>query len=271
MSKKSGKSPLPRLMVAPNGARRLKSDHPAIPLTDDELVATALSCEAAGADGIHIHIRSGQGQHLLDVGRYRALLQQLSEAVPSLYLQVTSEAAERYVASAQQTMVKALEPDHVSVALREMVRTEEDWAAASEFYDWAEDAGTDVQHIVYSPEELRWFLESCDAGRIPGDHHLLQLVLGTYDGSKISRPQDIKLFTALMDEADISLDWGLCAFGREETECLVEAARLGGKGRVGFENSLWHSDGSIAPDNAARVREVASGIAALSVNSLETT
>lgn len=258
------------MMVAPNGARRSKSDHPAIPLSDDELIATAISCAEAGADGIHIHIRSNQGQHLLDVGRYRALLARLSEAVPALYLQVTSEAAERYVASAQQSMVKALEPKYVSVALREMVRSEGDWAAASDFYDWAEDAGTQVQHIIYSPEELRWFLESCEAGRIPGDHHLLQLVLGTYDGSKVSRPQDIAQFTALMDQFDVPVDWGLCAFGREETECLVEAVRLGGKVRVGFENSLWHADGSVAKDNRARVQEVAAGIAKLSETTLET-
>jgi uncharacterized protein (DUF849 family) len=60
------------------------------------------------------------------------------------------------------------------------------------------------------------------------------------------------------------LDWGLCAFGPEETDCLVEAAKLGGKARVGFENSLWNADGKVAVDNAARVREVRAGIDALS-------
>jgi uncharacterized protein (DUF849 family) len=32
---------------------------------------------------------------------------------------------------------------------------------------------------------------------------------------------------------------------------------LGGKARVGFENNLRMADGSLAPDNAARVREIA--------------
>ncbi|MEC7495261.1 MAG: 3-keto-5-aminohexanoate cleavage protein, partial [Pseudomonadota bacterium] len=34
---------LPRLMVAPNGARRTKADHPAIPVTIQETVETALA------------------------------------------------------------------------------------------------------------------------------------------------------------------------------------------------------------------------------------
>ena len=35
---------LPSLMVAPNGARRSKSDHPALPVTLPEIVATARAC-----------------------------------------------------------------------------------------------------------------------------------------------------------------------------------------------------------------------------------
>ncbi|MEP5758999.1 MAG: 3-keto-5-aminohexanoate cleavage protein [Litoreibacter sp.] len=258
------KDPLPRLMVAPNGARRGRPDHPALPLTDAELVETAINCQQAGADGIHIHIRDDDTLHLLDAGRYLALLSRLEDAVPGLYLQVTSEAAGRYDTNTQQEMVRALRPRHVSVALREMVRTPDDWLKATDFYSWAEDSNVDIQHIVYSTDELQHFLQACSTGQIPGEHHLIQLVLGTYDGRQISRPEDIKGFTDLMDASGLSIDWGLCAFGKEETACLVETARCGGKARVGFENSLWHADGTMSKDNAARVREVQAGIGGLS-------
>lgn len=123
-------TPLPRLMVAPNGARRGKADHPALPVTDDELVETARACRQAGADGIHLHIRDRRGRHLLDAGRYRALLDRMEEAVPGMYLQVTSESAGRYEAEQQRAMMRALRPRHVSVGLREMVRKPDDWPAA---------------------------------------------------------------------------------------------------------------------------------------------
>jgi uncharacterized protein (DUF849 family) len=54
--------PLPKLMVAPNGARRTKEHHAALPVTDAEVIETAIACQLAGADGIHTHIRNAEGK-----------------------------------------------------------------------------------------------------------------------------------------------------------------------------------------------------------------
>lgn len=258
-------SSLPKIMVAPNGARRNKSHHPAIPITQSELVETAIACRNAGADGIHLHIRDTEGQHLLGAGVYSELLSHISAAVPDMYLQVTSESAGKYNAAQQVEMMRALKPKNVSVALREMVPTQEAWPAAIEFYNWAHRSDVSVQHILYSTDELVRFLAAIAEEKIPGQYHLLQFVLGNYDGSQISRPENIQLFLKLLDSAEShqQFDWMLCAFGKQETECLVEAIRLGGKARVGFENSLWNADGSIARNNAERVAEIARAIGAL--------
>ena len=45
------------ITVAPTGAETAKADVPALPVTLDELVATAKACEAAGAGLVHVHIR----------------------------------------------------------------------------------------------------------------------------------------------------------------------------------------------------------------------
>lgn len=249
-------TPLPRLMVAPNGARRGKSDHPALPITDEEVLQVAVACQAAGADGIHLHIRDDDGAHLLDAGRYRALLGDLENAVPGMYLQVTSEAAGRYCAQDQRDMMRALRPAHVSVALREMVRAPSDWTEARAFYHWAADNDVDIQHILYDPNEVATFAEALLGGDIPGNHHLVQLVQGSYaDGSTGALGLPAYL-DALKRAPDHSFDWMVCAFGKDETASIIDAARLGGKARAGFENSLWHRDGARATDNAARIREI---------------
>ncbi len=247
-------------MVAPNGARRGKADHPALPVTDDELVETARACWQVGADGLHMHIRDGAGRHLLDAGRYAALLDRLAAQVPGMYLQVTSEAAGRYEAEEQRAMMRALKPTYVSVGLREMVRRPDDWPAARDFYLWAADTGIEIQHILYSPHEVRAFADACASGLIPGLSHLLQFVQGSYaNGSRDS--VDLEDYLAPLDRAEgLTFDWMSCAFGADETNSLVRAAKLGGKARVGFENSLHHRDGTIAADNAARVREVEAAI-----------
>ena len=43
---------LPEIMVAPNGARRTTADHPALPVTIPQTVATAKACFEAGAGAL---------------------------------------------------------------------------------------------------------------------------------------------------------------------------------------------------------------------------
>ena len=47
------------LTVAPNGGRKTKADHPALPLSPDELARTAAECLERGASMIHLHVRDG--------------------------------------------------------------------------------------------------------------------------------------------------------------------------------------------------------------------
>ncbi|ASJ72741.1 3-keto-5-aminohexanoate cleavage protein [Granulosicoccus antarcticus] len=253
-------TPLPKIMVAPNGARRNQKSHPSIPLTDDALVDTVVASQAAGAEGAHLHIRDAEGTHIIDAEHYRALLERLDQAVPEMYLQVTSESAGLYETTQQQDMMRALKPRYVSVAVREMVRKPEDWSNATTFYAWASDNNVQIQHILYSPQELQDFLTAVGKGDVPGNHHILLFVLGNYDGSEISKPSLVSVYTDMLKAApkELNFDWMLCAFGKEETDCLVEAIRLGGKARIGFENSLWNADGSLAKDNAERVAELSS-------------
>lgn len=250
-------NPLPNIMVAPNGARRGKADHPALPITDTEMVATAIACQQAGADGIHLHIRDDAGNHLLDALRYKDLLDELGAVTPDLYLQVTSEAAGRYSACEQRDMVQALCPDHVSVAMREMVPKSSDWDEASDFYNWAFETSVDIQHILYTPLEVRNFVIAINEGKIPGTNHLIQLVQGKYtnDANGVHDSKSLVDYLYELNQAEgMSFDWMVCAFGKNETVDLVRAVKMGGKIRVGFENSLWNADGKLAEDNAERVR-----------------
>ncbi len=63
----------------------------------------------------------------------------------------------------------------------------------------------------------------------------------------------VNIFLDKLDQLSLSPDWAICAFAEREQICLEQAVSLGGKVRVGFENSLFMPDGSIAEDNAARV------------------
>lgn len=247
---------LPRIMVAPNGARRTKSDHPKLPISVGEVVAEASKCFKAGAGALHAHVRDGQGNHVLDAGLYRELLSEMSRTVPEMEVQITTEAVGVYSPIQQRDLVRDVMPKAVSVSLAEML-SDDDQQAAKGFYHFADEAGITVQHILYSAEDVERFNQCRQKGVIPDVDHQLLFVLGRYAKDQQSSPADLDPFLRAMASGSVVHDWAVCAFGKHETQCLLAAARQGGKCRIGFENSLWNADGGLAKDNAERVRELA--------------
>ena len=61
-------------------------------------------------------------------------------------------------------------------------------------------------------------------------------------------------FLRKLKDHNIIADWAVCAFSKEEIPCLKTAIKLGGKIRVGFENSFLMPDGSVAPNNETKVK-----------------
>lgn len=246
---------LPRLMIAPNGARRTKADHPALPMTLPEIVETAKDCAALGADGLHLHLRDAKGRHVLDAGLYREALQELGTAVPDMALQITTESAGLYGARHQRAVALDSGAGMVSAALREMAQDTEDTVARA-FYSECHANGIAVQHILYEASDFD-LLSRLLPDELRSDPALqLIFVLGRYSTDQNSTPADLAPFLARMGRMDLTPDWAVCAFGKGETDCLCEASRQGGKMRIGFENSLWNTDGQLALNNAERVKQL---------------
>mgnify|MGYP000067467688 CR=1 FL=1 len=248
-------TPLPRIMVAPNGARLTRSDHPALPVTIDETVACALACQKAGADGLHAHVRDADQRHVLDAGLYRELLAELARAAPDLYVQITSEAAGIYGPDTQRRLIEDLRPRAVSVALRE-ITADQDSAVTRRFFAMCAEAGIGVQHILYDASDIAHLARLVTGGDVAREDLKAIIVLGRYTPGQVSAPADVAIFANRLTSALPGIDWSACAFGARETACLAEAARLGGKTRIGFENNRLNADGSTASDNAERVAEL---------------
>lgn len=251
-------SALPRIMLAPNGARKTRADHPRLPVTIPELIAETRLALAEGAEGLHAHVRDEQGRHSLDAGLYRELLAETDREFPGLFVQVTTEAVGLYTAAQQRQLVRDLRPRHVSIGLRE-VMSDGDEAATADLFAFCAAEDIDVQHILYDADDCRHFLRLRAAGTIPGELPQVLHVLGRYSVGQVSDPAEIAPRIATL--AGHPVDWGLCAFGRNETACLIETLRRGGKARIGFENNLEHPDGRIARSNAERVRNLVSQLA----------
>ncbi|MEQ8345961.1 MAG: 3-keto-5-aminohexanoate cleavage protein [Sneathiellaceae bacterium] len=258
------------LAVAPNGARRGKADHAALPLTAAELAETAFACQAAGATMLHLHVRDPQGRHLLDAGAYRDTARAIAARTgDGLLLQLTTEAAGRYRPAEQQALLRALPaafdgaPLFVSLGLREVdaaLRPDglPEGALAEIFRRAAED-GIKLQVILYDSADLERYLELRQRGLIADPRPALLFVLGRYASTGQSAPADLLPFLGPSLPAGTS--WMVCAFGRLEGACGLAAAALGGHARLGFENNLQLADGGAAPDNAALIAQLSGGLA----------
>lgn len=247
--------------VAPNGAYKQPADHPAVPITPATLATTAKSCLDAGAAMLHMHIRDARGHHSLDVEGYREAQRVVRQAVgDAMVIQITSEAAGVYQAPAQIAMVEALQPEAVSIGLREIDKPEIGEAGLQRFFADLAQRHTMVQVILYDVPDLRRWQALRASGVVPDAPWFLLFVLGRYSAGQTSSPRDLLPFLAAHEGPE---PWAVCAFGAAENTCITAATLFGGHARVGFENNLLCKDGSVAPDNTALVRQAVEAAAAL--------
>ncbi len=245
------------IMVAPNGARKTRSDHSSLPVSIEDTVSEAALCRAAGASALHAHVRGAKDEHVLDAGLYRELIAEMAQRVPGMLVQITSEAVGIYSPRQQVDCIEAVQPEMVSMCLREITSGFEQPDFARQFFEWCDDHKVHVQHIVFSAEEFRHFLDYRDQDVIPAGHRCVLFVLGRYNVNFQSEPADLEPFL----RHDLSgLDWFTCAFGQREQECVMAAIEAGGNARVGFENNLYLPNGEIAPNTASLVTSLVGAI-----------
>lgn len=242
-------------MVAPNGARKTRQDHAAIPLTPDALAETAVACLDAGACAIHLHVRDDNGGHSLAPERYRSAIDAIRGAVGNdLLIQVTTEAVGLYSAEEQIEVVRELIPEAVSLSVRELGRAGED--AVHEFDRWLSDNHVLPQWILYSVDDQSILQKWMERDVLSGSAYPVLFVLGKYNPPVAATTDMLNGFLKHQETPD----WMVCAFGDNETHVLAEAVSRGGHARIGFENNFVNQKGELARDNASRIVELIAAV-----------
>lgn len=242
------------ITVAPNGARRGKADHPAIPLTPAEIAAEALACSKAGASILHLHVRDEKGGHSLDAGRYREAIAAVREAC-DIIVQPTTERVGKFLPADMMAVQHALKPEMITFNLNELLDPDDEnqTARVRDFLAATASVGTVPQYIVYSLDQLLQLLRWWETDWLPQTEPVILIVLGRYTGST-SRPTDILAYLPHIPER---WRWAVCAFGAPELACVTQAALAGGHCRVGFENNVITANGEPLRDNADQVSRLA--------------
>lgn len=251
------------LMISPTGARRTQVDHAWLPITPEAVAVEVKACLEAGAGAVHVHVRNDDQSHSLDAGRYRDMLAAIDTAVgDNLFVQITTEAVGIFQPQQQMDVVREIKPECASFAIRELVPDEAHEKAAAEFFGWVKNEGIVPQFLIYEAHELARFKQLIADDVIPFKTPCTLFGLG-YHGTRYATPEDVEPFVAEIKKLDLDLDWGVCAFGRREAECVAAAFEHGGHVRVGFENNIETPDGEPLTSVAQSVKLARARIDAL--------
>ena len=248
------------ITVAPTGAEVAKADVPQLPTTTEELVETAVRCEAAGASLIHLHIRDAEHRPTLDAGRLREAVDAVRGAT-DLVVQLSTGGSVHDPLEQRLTVLDA-EPDSCSLTCGTTNFGDDvflnPWPFVVELYRQSiahevvpEFELFDLGHVA----SLRRLLDT--EGLPYGGKVHVDLVTGV-PGGMPGTAQAVAAAVSMLPEQVTS--WSATGIGRTHLPVLAAALAGGGHLRVGMEDNLVFAKGRPVRHNeelVARAAEVA--------------
>jgi uncharacterized protein (DUF849 family) len=244
------------ITVAPTGAELAKDSVPALPVTLDELVATAMACEHAGAAVIHVHIRDADAKPTLDLGRLTDTVQALRGAT-DLVVQLSTGGAVTDSFDRRLAVLDAV-PDACSLTCG-TVNFGDDvfmnpWGFMTDLYAKTQALGVvpefelfDFGHIAALHRLL------AELGEPAGGHVHCDLVMGVPGGM----PGDATTLVQAVAALPAGATWSATGIGRTSLPVLFAALSAGGHLRVGMEDTVTFARGRPVASNAELVERAA--------------
>ncbi|RKT51547.1 3-keto-5-aminohexanoate cleavage protein [Saccharothrix australiensis] len=244
------------LTVAPTGAEHAKADVPQLPVTLDELVATAQACEQVGAAMVHVHIRGEDTRPTLDLGRLRDTVQALREQT-SLVVQLSTGGAVTDPEADRLRVLDAL-PDSASCTMG-TVNFGDDvflnrWEFVVALHKGMQERGIAPEYEIFDLGQLASLRRLLDRHGLPaGGKVHVDLVMGVPGGM----PGDAETLVAALRLLPDGASFSATGIGRTSLPVLLAALSTGGHLRVGLEDTLSYAKGQPVRDNAQLVARAA--------------
>jgi uncharacterized protein (DUF849 family) len=226
-----------------NGARR-PGEHPALPLTAEEIGAAAAEAVTAGAEALHVHPRDRRGEESLAAADIGTAVAAVGSAVPGVPVGVSTGLwiadgdvdVRRRAVSAWRQLPAGQRPDFASVNAGE--------PGFADLADVLEGADIAVEAGVWSPEDAEVL------GRRPVHRVLVEIVTGLA-ATAVERADEV---LRRLDEIGSTAPRLL--HGEDEAcwPLVAYAGRLGLPTRIGLEDTLVDEHGAPARSNADLVR-----------------
>ena len=243
--------------VAPTGSLPTKAMTPHVPITPEEIVASAVACEAAGASIFHIHARNPADESpSTDYGIFEEIASGV-KAHTNLIVQI-STGGRAGMGYEQRSRRLELKPEMASLTTGSVNFPNSVYANSP---DLIEALAADMQRLNIKPE-----MEIFDLSMIANAIALVgkQLVVPPlhFDfvmGLTGAMPATVENLVHLKNSLPPGSTWSVAGIGRAQLPMTAYAILMGGHARVGLEDNIYFSRGVLATNEqlVARTVEIA--------------
>jgi 3-keto-5-aminohexanoate cleavage enzyme len=242
------------LTCALTGPIATKADNPHLPVTPEEIAASARGAYEAGAAVVHVHVRDAEGRPTADLGIARRTVGLIEEACPALVqlstgvgLDVPFEERERLVEA--RPRMASLNPCSMSFANGEF-RNPPD--GVRRLAGRMRELGVKPELEIYDTGHLEVALLLCEEGLIP-DPLQFSIVMGIRGGM----PATPAALVELVQRLPAGAVWQAIAIGRWNLPMTTIGLAMGGNARTGMEDTLMLRRGVPAESNRQLVERLA--------------
>ena len=242
------------ITVAPTGSVPTKKMTPHVPVTPDEIIRTAMACEAAGASVIHIHARNPADQ---SPSTEAAIFEEIYTGVKEnthLIVQISTggRAGMAYASRNERLMLK---PEMASLTTGSVNFPDSVYENSPALID---ALAKDMQRLNIKPE-----MEIFDTSMVSNALSLvskglvaLPLHFDFVLGLRGALPATIANLVHLKNTIPPDATWTVAGIGPTQLPMNTHAILMGGHVRVGLEDNIYFSKGVLATNERLVARMV---------------
>jgi 3-keto-5-aminohexanoate cleavage enzyme len=251
-------SPAPCIIsVAITGSLPRKRDNPAVPISVAEQVESTQEAYEAGAALVHLHVRNDDETPTSSPDRFNEVLDAIRRHCPNMITQVSTGG--RSGAGRERGGMLHLRPDMASLATGSVNFPTRVYDNPPDLVEWlaaemkAQGIKPEIEafdlSMIFQAVALR------QRGLIEGSLHM-QFVMGIKNAMPADR-QVLEFYVQTLKRLAPDATWTGAGIGRHQLDLARWSLELGGHCRTGMEDNVRLDRDTLAPSNAALVRQIA--------------
>ncbi|MEM5341325.1 3-keto-5-aminohexanoate cleavage protein [Paraburkholderia azotifigens] len=245
------------ISVAITGSLPRKKDNPAVPITVNEQIESTQAAFEAGATLVHLHVRNDDETPTSNPDRFALVLEGIRKHAPGMITQVSTGG--RSGAGNERGAMLSLRPDMASLATGSVNFPTRVYDNPPDLVDWL---AAEMKVYGIKPEveafDLSMIFQAAAmqaAGAIVGPLHI-QFVMGIKNAMPVDR-EVLEFYVQTLKRLSPDATWTGAGIGRNQLTMARWSLELGGHCRTGLEDNVRMDKNTLAPSNAALVRQVA--------------